>query len=146
MSDEADLLARFPTIEGAPYPHGSAYAQLPLTAYGRALGALSVIYRGPNAFAADERALLHALAAQIGIALARAQLYEREHAVAQTLQASLLPRELPDVPGLDLAGRLEAGATASTSAATSTTRSRSPMACGGSRSATSAARASTPRR
>ena len=62
------------------------------------------------AFDADQRALLNALAAQAAIALARAQLYEREHTVSQTLQASLLPRALPVVPGLDLAGRLEAGA------------------------------------
>ena len=55
-------------------------------------------------------ALLSALAAQTAIALARAELYEREHTVSQTLQASLLPRALPTVPGLDLAGRLEAGA------------------------------------
>ena len=62
------------------------------------------------AFDADERELLTALAAQTAIALARAQLYEREHTVSQTLQASLLPRALPSVPGLDLAARLEAGA------------------------------------
>ena len=54
--------------------------------------------------------LLGALAAQAAIAIARAQLYEREHTVSQTLQASLLPRALPDIPGLDIAGRLEAGA------------------------------------
>ena len=62
------------------------------------------------AFDEDERALLTALAAQTAIAIARAELYEREHTVSQTLQASLLPRALPSVPGLDLAGRLEAGA------------------------------------
>ncbi len=111
MADEAALLARFPHLAGAPYPRAGAYAQLPLIAYGRVLGVLSVTFRGADVFDDDERALLHALAAQVAIALARAQLYEREHAVAQTLQASLLPRALPEIPGLDLAGRLEAGAT-----------------------------------
>ena len=98
-------------------------------------------------FDADERALLNALAGQAAIALARAQLYEREHTVSQTLQASLLParaagraRARPRRAGWRPAPR------ASRSAATSTTRSRSPTAPGGSRSATSAARASTPRR
>ncbi len=79
-------------------------------AYGQTLGVLSVAFVRPVGFDADERSLLHALAAQAAIALARAQLYEREHMVSQTLQASLLPRALPGVPGLDLAGRLEAGA------------------------------------
>ncbi len=83
---------------------------MPLVAYGRTLGVLSFGFTRTVAFDRGERGLLHALAAQAAIALARAQLYEREHAVSQTLQASLLPRALPDVPGLDLAGRLEAGA------------------------------------
>ena len=86
------------------------YAALPLVAYGRTLGVLSLGFARPVAFDDDERGLLTALAAQAAIAIARAQLYEREHAVSQTLQASLLPRALPEVPGLDLAGRLEAGA------------------------------------
>jgi serine phosphatase RsbU (regulator of sigma subunit)/PAS domain-containing protein len=107
---EADLLERYPHLEGEPYPRQGAYASVPLVAYGRTLGVLSFTFARPLAFEDDERALLTALAAQAAIAIARAQLYEREHAVSQTLQASLLPRELPVIPGLDLAGRLEAGA------------------------------------
>jgi serine phosphatase RsbU (regulator of sigma subunit)/CHASE3 domain sensor protein len=87
-----------------------AFAVLPLVASGRVLGALSVMFARPIKFDEDERGLLLALASQSAVALARAQLYEREHAVAQTLQASLLPRALPEIDGLDLAGRLEAGA------------------------------------
>jgi serine phosphatase RsbU (regulator of sigma subunit)/PAS domain-containing protein len=110
LSGEAELLERFPNLAGTPYPRTGAYAALPLVAYGRTLGVLSIGF--PRTFHLDEdaRALLTALAAQAAIAIARAQLYEREHTVSQTLQASLLPRALPEVPGLDLAGRLEAGA------------------------------------
>ena len=110
ISDEATLLERYPQLAGTPYPRAGAYAALPLVAYGRTLGVLSFGFTRPVEFDDDERRLLSALAAQVAIALARAQLYEREHAVSQTLQASLLPRALPEVPGLDLAGRLEAGA------------------------------------
>ena len=110
LSDEASLLEQFPGLAGAPYPRAGSYAAVPLVAYGRTLGVLSFGFTRTVAFDRGERGLLHALAAQAAIALARAQLYEREHAVSQTLQASLLPRALPDVPGLDLAGRLEAGA------------------------------------
>jgi CHASE3 domain sensor protein len=91
-------------------PETRAFAVLPLVASGRVLGALSLMFAHPITFDSDERALLLALGSQSAVALARAQLYEREHAVAQTLQASLLPRALPRIEGLDLAGRLEAGA------------------------------------
>jgi PAS domain S-box-containing protein len=110
LSGEAELLERFPNLAGTPYPRTGAYAALPLVAYGRTLGVLSIGFARTFVLDEDDRALLTALAAQAAIAIARAQLYEREHAVSQTLQASLLPRALPEVPGLDLAARLEAGA------------------------------------
>jgi serine phosphatase RsbU (regulator of sigma subunit)/PAS domain-containing protein len=110
VPDEATLLERYPGLAGTPYPHAGASAALPLVAYGRTLGVLSIAVTRPVAFDDDERGLLTALAAQAATAIARAQLYEREHTVSRTLQASLLPRALPAVPGLDLAGRLEAGA------------------------------------
>jgi serine phosphatase RsbU (regulator of sigma subunit)/CHASE3 domain sensor protein len=110
ISNEAALLERYPALEGTPYPRAGAYASLPLVAYGRTLGVLSFGFARSVAFDEDERALLTALAAQTAIAMARAELYEREHTVSQTLQASLLPRALPAVPGIDLAGRLESGA------------------------------------
>ena len=91
-------------------PEAHAFAVLPLVASGRVLGALSLMFAQPMKFDQDERELLLALASQSAVALARAQLYEREHAVAQTLQASLLPRALPAIEGLDMAARLEAGA------------------------------------
>jgi serine phosphatase RsbU (regulator of sigma subunit) len=71
---------------------------------------LSIGFPRPVAFDEDERGLLAALAAQAATAIARAQLYEREHTVSQTLQRSLLPRALPTIPGMDVAGRLESGA------------------------------------
>ena len=110
VPDEKALLELFPELAGTPYPRAGSYAAVPLLAYGSPQGVLSVGFGRRVAFDADQRALLNALAGQAAIALARAQLYEREHTVSQTLQASLLPRALPVVPGLDLAGRLESGA------------------------------------
>ena len=37
-------------------------------------------------------------------------MYEREHAVAETLQRSLLPERLPEVPGTTMASRYVPGA------------------------------------
>ena len=45
---------------------------------------------------------LEALAGQCALALERAMLYEREHTTAETLQRSLLPDTLPEVPGIAL--------------------------------------------
>jgi serine phosphatase RsbU (regulator of sigma subunit)/PAS domain-containing protein len=110
VPDEAALLELFPQLAGTPYPRAGSYAAVPLLAYGAPQGVLSVGFGRRVPFDTDQRTLLNAIAGQAAIALARARLYEREHTVSQTLQASLLPRALPTVPGLDLAGRLESGA------------------------------------
>jgi anti-sigma regulatory factor (Ser/Thr protein kinase) len=41
----------------------------------------------------------------VGLAIAHARVYEREHRIAETLQRSLLPDRLPDLPGLEVAAR-----------------------------------------
>jgi serine phosphatase RsbU (regulator of sigma subunit)/PAS domain-containing protein len=110
VTDHAELMRRWPLLEGLKRTDGSrSFAALPLIVSGRPLGALALSFSETLAFDAGERDLLEALATQCAVALARAQLYEREHAVAQTLQASLLPRALPEIPGLDLAARLHGG-------------------------------------
>lgn len=50
------------------------------------------------------------LAGQCGQALDRAGLYQAERHVAQTLQRSLLPRQLPEFERLAMAARYLAGA------------------------------------
>ncbi|MEO7980611.1 MAG: SpoIIE family protein phosphatase [Sporichthyaceae bacterium] len=56
-----------------------------------------------------DEAFLGALAGQCAIALERSRLYERERSTAVTLQRSLLPDRLPDVPGVELAASFRAG-------------------------------------
>ena len=109
FDDVGALLDGAPALTRAVSADSRSFAVLPLVASGRVLGALSVTFTRPMDFDDDERALLLALASQSAVALARAQLYEREHAVAQTLQASLLPRALPAIEGLDMAARLRGG-------------------------------------
>ena len=76
---------------------------LPLTGTaGEQLGELRVWRReggGP------EEAALTELARLIGVRLENAQLYEAEHHIATTLQHSLLPRTLPQLPGAVVASR-----------------------------------------
>ena len=79
-----------------------AWVGLPLTTSGAPLGALQFSFTSPHQITDEERVFLEALAGQGALALERAKLYEREHATAETLQRSLLPDTLPDVPGIAL--------------------------------------------
>jgi GAF domain-containing protein/anti-sigma regulatory factor (Ser/Thr protein kinase) len=78
---------------------------VPLVVEGRLLGVLHAGSREERVFTGDDVALLELAAERLAIALDHSRLYEREHAVAATLQRSLLPAELPDVPGTVIATR-----------------------------------------
>src|SRR6266545_5056342 len=82
-----------------------AWVGLPLLAAGRALGALRFSFSRPRKITEEERVFLEALAGQCALAVERASLFEREHKTAETLQRSLLPDRLPDVPGAVLEAR-----------------------------------------
>ena len=49
--------------------------------------------------------MLRLAAERVGLAIAHARVYEREHRIAETLQRSLLPDRLPELPGLEVAAR-----------------------------------------
>jgi PAS domain S-box-containing protein len=89
-----------------------AWVGLPLLAAGMPLGALRFAFSKPRAILEEERVFLEALAGQCALAVERAEMYEKEHAAAVTLQRSLLPGELPRVPGLALEARYLPKATA----------------------------------
>jgi serine phosphatase RsbU (regulator of sigma subunit) len=76
---------------------------VPLIARGRVRGVLAAGFdRAP---AEDDLVLFEDLARRAALALDSARLYaERDH-IARTLQQSLLPRELPRIPGVELAAR-----------------------------------------
>jgi PAS domain S-box-containing protein len=109
---ERELLATLE--EGAEHPMEavmrSGHALLtgrtvlvPLLARGRVHGVLAAGFdREPDS---DDRTLLGDLGRRAALALDSAALYaERDH-VARTLQRSLLPHELPEIPGVELAAR-----------------------------------------
>jgi PAS domain S-box-containing protein len=82
-----------------------AWVGLPLLAAGAPLGALRFSFTKPRQITEEERVFLEALAGQCALALERASLFEREHTTAETLQRSLLPDRLPNVPGIVLEAR-----------------------------------------
>ncbi|MGH2435430.1 MAG: ATP-binding SpoIIE family protein phosphatase, partial [bacterium] len=77
---------------------------VPLLARGRVLGA--VIYGSiTRAFSREDLEFAEALCRRAALAMDNARLYERERAVAETLQRSLLPQSLPSLPGVSTAAR-----------------------------------------
>jgi serine phosphatase RsbU (regulator of sigma subunit)/anti-sigma regulatory factor (Ser/Thr protein kinase) len=84
---------------------------LPLILDRRLLGVLYVARQGAGPFSEDDAALLQLVGDRVGLAVDRARVFEQERHIAETLQRSLLPEQLPDIPGLEVAVRyLPAGA------------------------------------
>jgi PAS domain S-box-containing protein len=72
---------------------------LPLRAHGSAIGALAVVHQAAAAgFSEADLALLETLADRAAVAIENAQLYERQRAVALTLQRAMLPESIPEDP------------------------------------------------
>jgi Stage II sporulation protein E (SpoIIE)/PAS fold/GAF domain len=79
---------------------------VPLTARGVIMG-IVILYRltGSRPFSQADLALARDLVARAAVSIDNARLYTRERASALALQRGLLPRRIPDVPGLELAYR-----------------------------------------
>jgi PAS domain S-box-containing protein len=82
---------------------------VPLRARGRVLGALAAGFDALDHASRDEAlVLLEDLGRRAALALDNARLYAERSAIASTLQRSLLPPDLPRIPGAQLAARYRA--------------------------------------
>jgi serine phosphatase RsbU (regulator of sigma subunit) len=73
---------------------------------GRTVGGLSFITTtGSRSFTEQDVALARVVAGRVASSLENRRLSDQQRTIAATLQASLLPGELPEVPGLDVAVR-----------------------------------------
>ena len=77
---------------------------VPLIVQGRVIGVLHVGTLTPRTFTADDRDLLLLAADRAAPAIENARLFEQRR-VAEVLQRTLLPVELPTIAGLELASR-----------------------------------------
>jgi PAS domain S-box-containing protein len=99
-----------PTAEAAVELGVTSLLVLPLRARGVVLGLLVVSRaRGREPFDQEDLALAMELADRAGTALDNARLYVREREGALTLQRSLLPRTVPEPPGVEIAFRYVPG-------------------------------------
>ncbi len=104
-----------PLLAGIPADSASArMAVLPMLAAGVVRGMVAASADVVREWNDTDRAVLGALAAQGGPALARAAAHEQEHHNAEVLQRSLLPPSLPTAPGLQIACRYLPGDSAAT--------------------------------
>ena len=78
---------------------------VPLLAEGVVTGVLVAGAEPPREFSGEDLTVLRLAAERVGLAIAHARVYEREHRIAETLQRSLLPDRLPELPGLEVAAR-----------------------------------------
>ncbi|WP_433790377.1 PP2C family protein-serine/threonine phosphatase [Actinoplanes sp. CA-252034] len=89
-------------------PVGALLA-IPLPGNAEPAGALILARCGPGAvFTAEDEALARVFAARAGAAIAAAVLYREQVDTAAVLQADLLPPELPQPDGFELAGSYQA--------------------------------------
>ena len=78
---------------------------VPLIARGRMLGAISLLSVARFGFGAEDVQLAEELARRAAVSIDNARLYTEHSRIAHTLQAGLLPRALPQIPGVELAAR-----------------------------------------
>lgn len=101
LESRAERDERFPELLGFE-PATISMCAVPLIVDGRRLGALRFSFSETRLFDDDERSFVEAMAAQTAQALDRAQQYEERIDVARRLQRSLLPPQLPSIPGIDV--------------------------------------------
>ncbi len=83
----------------------SSVLAVPLTAGDTMTGVIQVCVFAPGHFDDDALLLLGLAADRVVLAIEHAQVFEREHRIAETLQRTLLPERLPSLPGLKAAAR-----------------------------------------
>lgn len=79
---------------------------VPLIAHGQTLGAMTfVAAESGRRYGPDDLEFAEALARRTAVAIDNARMFARERSIAETLQRSLLPDRLPEIPGVHAAAR-----------------------------------------
>ncbi len=109
LTSEEEITALSPLEAKAHMAHDlgvHSMITVPLPARGTVLGLLTVTRAGRRAsFDQQDLTLTTELAARSGVSLDNARLYARERERALTLQRDLLPRALPELPGVSVSHR-----------------------------------------
>ncbi|HUQ38950.1 MAG TPA: SpoIIE family protein phosphatase [Acidimicrobiales bacterium] len=93
-------------------PGAQSTLVIPLVGRHEVLGAISLatLPSSGRSFSAADIPLAEEMARRVALAIENGRLYARQRTVAETLQHSLLPDRLPEIPGFEAAARYIAGA------------------------------------
>jgi anti-anti-sigma factor len=105
LTERTTALQRYPLLAPVLLADTHALAALPLLAGERLVGALGVTFTRPRPFDEDERGFLLTVAGQVAVAFERATLADARREMAETLQRTLLPGELPELKGVAVTAR-----------------------------------------
>ncbi len=110
IGKDTDLRATLPGVHTALLGAAHSFYATPLVnRSGSRLGALCLLFAHTHPLDESEQAQVAWYAEQAAQALDRTTAFEREHEVAVRLQRSLLSNRLPEVEGVELIGRYNAG-------------------------------------
>jgi PAS domain S-box-containing protein len=84
---------------------------VPLLAKGQVTGVIQAAAARGRRFSEEDLGVLRLAGDRVALAIDHARVYEREHRIAETLQRSLLPDRLPQLPGMSVAARYLPAAT-----------------------------------
>ncbi|CAO5235802.1 SpoIIE family protein phosphatase [Frankia sp. AgKG'84/4] len=104
VPDRHGMTQALRTGRPARSPDGTRLA-LPLVLGGRPVAAVSLVAAEGRVYADDDHRVIAELVDRATVAIGNARQYEQERGTAVTLQRSLLPQQLPQVPGLSVAWR-----------------------------------------
>jgi PAS domain S-box-containing protein len=108
LRSPGDVATRHQVMSGGSPVRSAMF--VPILAGSEVVAVLSFVsVQATSPFDEGAVALGEELARRCSVAIVNARMYQRERAVAATLQASLVPPSLPAVPGLRLAARFHPG-------------------------------------
>ena len=102
-----DDLSEFPVVSRYLREHGGSLAGVPLHVSGKVAGVLHLSSDRRGRFSEEDTELLMALAERVSLVIERTALWEREHAMAETLQRILLPERFPAIEGVSFAAHYQ---------------------------------------
>jgi serine phosphatase RsbU (regulator of sigma subunit) len=87
--------------------NGNRWREVPLVIEAAPVGVVRLALPPGRPFSTTERSLFQDAADRAALAIRRAQLHEEEHRIAVELQRGLIPKRLPEVPGIEVAAAYE---------------------------------------
>ena len=104
------LAARGINTVDARHPRLQGWLAVPITGRtGRSLGLIEVADKAEGEFNNTDESVLTQLSQLAAVAIENAERYEQEHRIAEVLQRSLLPSNLPTLAGIDIASYYQPG-------------------------------------